>query len=459
MQNNGLYVGRIATAPGHENYAFIGINSVALEDGNPHGLETTEDIFVHQDDCANPLRVGDKLQFMVTNDHTRGDGHYRAMSATQYIEPCELVQEGEQPLPGFNIVAPFGDSNCSNTGLVLSATPAQNRMKNVDPVVVAKAVANEPALGIPRDSSVPENLDVLLQAFLQYLFPSLTPFGTHFRLDVEEEELMQQVAEANESYLALEMSDQMGVLKNEVERFLSLRKAICFMNRENLIRRDTIIPIKYLPDFFTAVPVWFFWTDEPNSPDVDAGDPKNHPSTEYFCKLFPNQNWADFYQMFNRRFRTLRQYKGDIIPPSVLRRIREIKGDFDYLVIMTPYHDVAGRDWSDTEWIRSIDPYVVGFKKNIPYFFILARFSDSGTFPLFNELVGDTMEFLKHHVGDLAGFNAAINPYWHMTDGPRVGSDSTFYNSGPLGNHLQDVAHKILNKFENAELFDWLRGE
>ena len=213
-----------------------------------------------------------------------------------------------------------------------------------------------------------------------------------------------------------------------------------------------------MPDFFSAVPVWYFWTSredtEQSTQDWKNSDPNVHPTIQYFCEMFPNENWADVFQMFNRRIRTLGQYKGDIIPPSVLRRIREAVTMFDHVAIMTPYHDVAGRDWEDIKWLRSIDPYVVGFKKGIPYFFILARFSDSGTFPLFNELVGDTINFLKNNREKLLGFNQCNNPYWFVPN-----SDSHTYPGQDLGNHLQGVTDTLIQKFEEGKLFDWLRGE
>jgi len=155
----------------------------------------------------------------------------------------------------------------------------------------------------------------------------------------------------------------------------------------------------------------------------------------------------------NRRVRTLKQYKGEVIPPNVARRMRKAVELFDYVVIATPYHDQAGMDWQDLQWLRAIDPYILGFKKGIPFFFILARFSDTGTFPLFNELIADTIEFLRVRKEKLDGFNLVNNPYWCNVEKLDMMGIPYF------GNYLMQHVGQLLAAFEAGNLFDWLRGE
>lgn len=463
MQTN-KYIGRIASVPGNDGYAFIGIHSVTLDNGNPHGLETTADIFLHKDECGCALRVGLKLTFAVIEDTARGIGHYRATEAVEFVDEVELIPVGEQPMQGFNELAPFGGSASMELVIVPPAS-GQQHAKKADPATLALVHTNNPAAGIPRDSSIPEDMDLLMKAFLQHLFPSLLEFATHFRLDAEESELDAQMEEVRRDHIEMGMQEQLAVMEEELQRFKSFRKALGFLVNEKLVRRDTIVPIRYLPDFFCAVPVWYCWMDEANTKDATRskleGDPTIHPITVYFCDLFPNPNWIDMFQIYNRRMRTLADYKGDVIPPSVLRRIKEVRHLFDQVVIMTPYHDVAGQDWQDIRWIRSIDPYVVGFKKGVPYFFIIARFSDSGTFPLFSELVADTISFLRTNEDKLVGFNRANNPYWY--DMRRNPSNSFGRNpnaqSAKLGDHLRIQVAEALAAFDKGKLFDWLRGE
>jgi hypothetical protein len=160
-------------------------------------------------------------------------------------------------------------------------------------------------------------------------------------------------------------------------------------------------------------------------------------------------------------------YAGDLIPPSVLRRVREMLPHFDHVVIMTPYHDVAGKDWQRFSTLRNPDPYIIGVKAGIPYFFILARFSDSGTFPAQHELIADTMKFLKDNLDKLKGFNSAVGLEWlgySPTDPSRTVWDISSMNgigvgrANSLGDHLIKTAGEALRAFEQGKLFDWLRG-
>lgn len=469
------YIGRIASVPGNDGYAFIGITSVTQTNGMSHGIDTKTDIFLHKDDCSTQLQVGKTVAFDIEDDLKRGKGNFRAIGAVEFIEVDVLPPENT-PMAEFTALAPFGAR--MGGSLMVPPTPAQRKMKPVPQELVEKVLENQPAPCIPRDSSEPPNKNELMRLFLEDQFPTMTGFGIPPTLNGDESAFQQQVDQTIADQEALGMTDQVATMKDEVKRFLEFRKALHFLVLNNLVRRDTIIPIQYLPEFFTAVPVWYFWKDSNDTAKADSNmrvdDPQTSDTTRYFCDLFPNQQWSNFYQMYNRRLRTLKHYKGDIIPPNVTKRIKEAIGLFDHVVIMTPYHDVAGHDWRNLDWIRSIDPYVVGFKKGIPYFFILGRFSDSGTFPLFNELIADTMDFLKKNKESLKNFDTASRPYWYLkynTD-PNLAVSGTVqnglsfehYNNGnnnvlKLGGYLQKVADQILLQFEQGNLFNWLRGE
>lgn len=271
------------------------------------------------------------------------------------------------------------------------------------------------------------------------------------------------------------------------------QQCIGFMMKHGLLRPSTVIPMEKLPDLFMACPVWYNATtgypvrqiegevsDEEEEAQSrsrslwEASDPQTHSSTMWFCDRFESTAWCDVFQMFNRRFRTLKRYRGDMIPPNVMRTIRAAREVFDWVVIMTPYHDVAGRDWEDLEWIRSIDPYVVGFKRGIESMFVLARFSDTGVFPLHSELVGDTIQFLRQNRSKLAGFDTGRSWFWYSNaahyNGKRqyvhgktcVWRFRTKMGSQPsvkLGAHLMTVVDDLLLAFEAGKLFDWLRGD
>lgn len=451
------YAGHIVSVPGADGFAFIGIGNVTQEDGSPHGLDTTEDIFLHKDDCAVELRVGTEVSFDVIPDRKRGEGTFRAVGTVEYIE-VELLPQNEQAIPGFAFTVPPVREEAELA--FRERLPVHINMKLVPEETVSQVVANAPMPRIPRVNDIPhdeETQQELTQWFLSMLFPSMASFGTDYRvLDYTDVELDRVEEETIENYRLIGLDREIEVLRTDVKRFKEMRGALALMLEEGLVRRDTIIPIRYLPDFFMAVPVWYFWSNEENQGVADQewvnSDPEPGPAVRHFCELFESQRWYDTYQLFNRRTRTLKQYEGEVIPPQVARRMRRAVELFDYVVIATPYHDEAGKDWEDIDWLRAIDPYVLGFKKGIPFFFVLARFSDTGTFPLFNELVADTIGFLRERKGKLNGFSQVNSPYWYNTDGRLVGAN-------PFGDYLMKHVDQLLAAFEAGNLFDWLREE
>lgn len=452
------YLGRIVSVPGADGFGFIGIGGVTQEDGSPHGLNTVEDIFLHKDDCAAELKVGMEVLFDVIPDRKRGEGAYRAVGAVRHIE-VELLPRNEQPIPGFAIMVPPVREKAELA--LRERLPVHAGMKLVPEETVSQVVANAPMPRIPRVNDIPrdgETKQELVQWFLSMLFPNMASFGTDYRiLDYTDAELDHEVEETAENYRLMGLDQQIEVMGSEVKRFKETRGALALMLEDNLVRRDTVIPIRYLPDLFMAVPVWYFWvnpeTQNGAASDWESPDPQPHTAVKHFCELFQSQRWCDTFQLFNRRIRTLKQYKGEMIPPQVARRMRRAVELFDYVVIATPYHDQAGKDWESIEWLRAIDPYVLGFKKGIPFFFVLARFSDAGTFPLFNELVADTVEFLRARKEKLNGFNQTERPYWCHTDKQKT------MGANPFGNYLKRHVDQLLASFEAGNLFDWLRQE
>jgi len=90
--------------------------------------------------------------------------------------------------------------------------------------------------------------------------------------------------------------------------------------------------------------------------------------------------------------------------------------------------------------------------------------SDSGTFPLFTQMVAGTMEFLESNKQKLAGFNRADNPYWIVLDPSMAGNYyvhcfSKETHGMRLGDHLIMTVDQMLAAFKAEHLFDWLRDE
>lgn len=378
----------------------------------------------------------------------------------EFVDTGELVPSKGQAIPGFSVPLTFNPA--TELQIANAKLPIHFRMKAVPMATVEQVVKNEPMPDVPRVYPRVEEgqQDNLLNSFLSHLFPAMTQFTSDFRvLDADDAMLDNQVRQAAENLNELGMTNQIQRMESEVQRFKLTRSALKFTREEGLVRPDTIIPMRYLPDLFMAVPVWFYYAgrdqllkiQETNRQD----DPLAHPFTMYFCNQFQSQRWRDTFQLYNRRLRSLQDYGGegfDLIPPFVARRLKWATQAFDVVVIATPYHDIAAKDWQDANWLRSIDPYVLGFKKGIPYFFILARFSDSGTFPLYHQLVGDTIEYLRRNIDRLRGFNQVVRPYWYKGVSPQ---DTI---SDP-GEYLQRHVRGLLRAFDQGKLFDWLRME
>lgn len=450
------YIGRITSVPGADGIAFIAIGSVTKDDGSPHGLNTEQDVFIHKDDCNAKLEVGAEVEFEVIPDRKRS-GAYRAIGAVKVVT-AEVVPEGEQVIPGFAMMVPPVRSKDELARA--ERLPVHASMKDVPAEVVAQVVKNAPMPRIPREDDIPRDEETkrkLVQWLLSILFPHMAGFGTTYDvLESSDEKLDREVEETAENYRLMGMEQEIEVMQAEVKRFKEMRGALRLMFEENLVRRDTVIPIEYLPDLFMAVPVWYFWVDQLGqntaTRDWENPDPKPHEAVKHFCDLFPSQRWCDTFQLFNRRIRTFKQYRGEVVPPQVARRMRKAVELFDYVVIATPYHDEAGKDWENLEWLRAIDPYVLGFKKGVPFFFVLARFSDAGTFPLFNQLVADTIGFLRERKEKLNGFNQISQPYW-------VHANKQSTSGYKFGDYLMRHVDELLAAFEAGNLFDWLRGK
>jgi hypothetical protein len=449
------YLGTVVSVPPPHQFGFIGIATVTTEEGGaPVALKTTVDVFIHGDDCNSPIVVGMDVTFFVAEDRVRGSGTYRASGAVQ-VEKKEL-------LPAGSLIEGLTIRTESRGGALVTLVPRSQyhlAAKAVDEETLAQAAGNNPMEGIPRDTreATEDEKAGVISALLASQFPTLGQFGADYSiLNMEDAELEAQVAAGIADLELLQMRDQVTTIKREVAAFKERKAAVRRIWDRGLVHPNTMLPIRYLPDLFMAVPVWYFWVKperlEAQQKIWKAEDPMPQREVMYFSKLFPTQRWAHTYQMFNRRMRSLQMYRGDKIPPHVARCLREATEVFDHVVIATPYHREAGLDWQNIDWLQMIDPYVLGFKDGIPFFFVLARFSDTGIFPLYHDMLADTVDFLRMNSGKLEGFNRVSNPYWvNAENGPAT--------TPQLGDILMAHTAELIAAFERGTLFDWLRGE
>ncbi len=460
------FIGKVGKMLDH--CGFIALGTVTREDGSDHDLDTEMDIFVHQDDAPDTvLKIDLDLNFEVTIENAKRAGQLRAVKVR---ESKAAVMAGNVAIPGF-LVPHRGIHGLPMVGGV----PLHRLMKDVPQETVDGVKDSKPFDDVHKaqDNSpkTAHEQAELLQMYLSTLFPALASFGSDFRvMNHTDEDLDRLAAEATATQAELGMTDQITVLQDTIARFKSVRAMLRFVLDEGLIRPDSILPMKYLPDLFLAAPVWFYAKQEADlynrvRLDFSGNDgedlPMDEPSmfktetdtlslpSRYFCGLMDNTRWQQLFQIFNREPRPLSRYKGDVIPPPLLARIKGAQAHFDYVVVATPYLDLVQAEW-DT-WTRSVDPYILGFKKGIGYFFVLGRFSDAGTFPLHDELVGDTVEFLranKKSFGDL--LPSGYIP-WYKDDLQLVG------NGAMINLDLDRLVNQLLIAFENKRLFEWFR--
>lgn len=236
-------------------------------------------------------------------------------------------------------------------------------------------------------------------------------------------------------------------LKVEDKAFaLSSLSQICTWNQQaGRFRVPMAVEMRYLVELFVASPVWYV---AGNSVEdlTNSNDPNVDDFTKYICNTIGTKNFAWFYQMYNRRTRGIESFQGpDIMPPHIAKVIPELKERFDYIVIATPYHNNAAKEWADPAWINSIDPFLIGFKKNVPdFFFLIDRWSGTGFLPLLVDMIADTMNHLTSHVHLLKNFGT--NSYWYQGDA-----------NGYLGHKLPRFGNQLIEMFNNNELFTFLR--
>lgn len=120
---------------------------------------------------------------------------------------------------------------------------------------------------------------------------------------------------------------------------------------------------------------------------------------------------------------------------------------------MTPYHDVASREWSDPNWLRNIDPIMIGFIQGLPQMFVLGRWSGTGIFPLLLDCIADTANFIRLNKHLLKNFKS--NTWWYKGEA----NSGNCLSTNDTNNGLETFADKLLTAYDGGYLFEFLRGE
>jgi hypothetical protein len=323
-----------------------------------------------------------------------------------------------------------------------------------------------------------------VENFLRRTFHSLT-FIPEISFDVRsvsEKSERKAFNAALARYRAAKMAGQAALLKELYDGLCALRIVLRDVSQNSLL--ETVIPVRFLPELFLASPVWFI--NYKGRWDVEDRE-FERATIRYFCDLGVTDQFAYLFQLYNIRVRHFDEFSGrDIMPLYIIDLIREVRRLFDYLVIATPYHDMASAEWGEWKeapWVRNVDPFLLGFVRQVPELvFCLGRWSGRALFPRIGDMIADTIDHLDKGKALLANTSEG-GGRWYKTE-TRVDFENTFVgprlrpvesysvpNEGlPRSkldrerwrkeNHsLVRFANTVRGKFEEGNLFTWLRGE
>jgi hypothetical protein len=86
------YIGTVTKVNPSKAWCFIGRKTIQLEDGTPAPLDTTKDVYLHQEDSAALLTVGQIFSFEVQDDTRRPPKAFRAYKAQAVNEGPRSIQ-------------------------------------------------------------------------------------------------------------------------------------------------------------------------------------------------------------------------------------------------------------------------------------------------------------------------------------------------------------------------------
>jgi len=432
----------------HDGFCFISKVKRATET-----IATNGDVFCPSDEFS----VGELVTFHELNTDSKRPGKFRTESASKDNSQCL-----SGPVSGLGQTA-LEVHRTLNANL----TAYHNQAKFATEEEKDQALANKPfdkylktMAGLTQESDT--ITDYAKQLLSDHCYPELVPFGVDFNVigEIDEEAEQKRILEAATDFRDADMEQMAKALETQYENMAGVRRIFTMMHQQDILRLDTVLPMKHLPELFMACPVWFVESKESIPNNKSANDPLPDHVVKFFSDCVGTRNFAWLYQMYNRRTRRFNAFNGhgrDLMPPSLIKILKQAKEVFDYVAIITPYHDIASTEWADPNWQRSLDPFLVGFSRNVPLMFILGRWSGTGLFPLFLDMVVDTIAHLKSHKHLLTNFH---EPYWYMGD-TECGANAIISSRSADGDGHQLVhfTNKLLKAYKNGKIFDFLREQ
>ncbi|MEI7810110.1 MAG: hypothetical protein WCI41_00945 [bacterium] len=437
----GNYVGAIKSI--HTGFVFIDNVKRGYETINTNG-----DVFCNTENAT--FEIGQLVEFHELNTDTKRVGKFRTESITLIDSSLEKGQKQLSIMNFSKTTSPYHD--------LKKIISEEDLLKAGENKPLAEFIQQMAWLLNKGDNDYrPEDIIKLSEDFIAKNFSMLTPLG--FKCNITQGEIDQEaenrlVDENVKLYNESGLQGQAASLKKEYAQFLSVRSAFTLMNENNLLNYSSVLEIRNFVELFYSFPVCFTYSKESFQIKTNEDDPQVDHVIKFFSDCIGSKEFRTLYQIYNRRTRPISQFIGkDIMPPNIVRVMNKAKELFDYVTIMTPYHDMSSREWSNSNWLRNIDPILVGFIKDMPtHFFILGRWSQTGIFPLLIDCIADTSNHLKLNKHLLKNFQS--DTYWYngKDEGNSLGSNGS-------GNRLEPFADKLLLAYENGLLFPFLRGE
>jgi len=233
------------------------------------------------------------------------------------------------------------------------------------------------------------------------------------------------------------LSDRLTALKD-------VSHTLTYLHDNDLLHPFTMLPKQYLADFLVAAPITF------NSL------PAKH-KRDSFRNSLPDE-LEYFFHFFNPSIRTFEDYIGDEIPNDLLNVVNIAK-NYHHLMICTPYFQLFQEEWANGKlWRDLIDPFLLGFNGGLKKtFLVLGRWSDNGIFPLFNEMVADTMNFLTQFRNKIAKFRPSYTINFldykiSWRDKQSRFNDQTSFKE-------LNIPDRWLNAYKDGYLFNFLQSK
>lgn len=249
---------------------------------------------------------------------------------------------------------------------------------------------------------------LLANKFLRETFAHLDRFGVSYDVDLNPDNRgKSKIDELVKASKKAKLTGQANGFEKEYNRLYGLRRMFALMHDKGLlVSPDFVIPMDHFAETFLAEPVLFT-----SMSDSQEGRLKR------FGSLFRTTEQTDLYQIYNYNLRTFASFNGlgETVPMNIMEVMGESLEVFDYLVIMTPYHDLAEQMWQKPVIsTRPFDPEIFGVMEGKPYLIRLGRWSGTGFLAGKCDQIAATVMHLWKNLGAVENFLKSISSHYGL---------------------------------------------